>query len=181
MLCDREGRKRLEPPASTEDTWVQMTLSVPGRAFKTVERVGGWSPSVEESNYVLHSWGAACLSPSQVSLGDPGWARLRKTLWVCCRRPSVVSTGQTTNDIFGELVTSCGEFPQKLPLSKFSYFFKSSISVQKCAATRWVAVSSRLLQILKQSNMDQYLWTLALTRTSPLRWALWLFSTLKFD
>ncbi len=41
---------------------------------------GGWSPSVEESNYLLHSWEAACLSQSQVSLGDPGWARLRKTL-----------------------------------------------------------------------------------------------------
>lgn len=41
---------------------------------------GGWSPSVEESNYLLHSWGAARLSQSRVSLGDPGWARLRKTL-----------------------------------------------------------------------------------------------------
>lgn len=41
---------------------------------------GGWNPSVEESNYVLHSWGAACLSLSQVSLGDPGWAGLKKGL-----------------------------------------------------------------------------------------------------
>lgn len=66
---------------------------------------GGWSPSVEESNYLLLSSEAACLSQSQVSLGDPGWARLRKTLRLCCMRPSVTSKGQTTNDIFGRQIT----------------------------------------------------------------------------
>lgn len=51
----------------------------PGRTFTSAECLGAWSPSLEESNYVLRNWGASVFESVPgcpcVILGEWDWGR----------------------------------------------------------------------------------------------------------
>lgn len=90
-VCDCQVGWRPEPKGSSCYDVIRAEM----KGIQRRQVFGGWSPSVEESNYLPHSWGAACLSQSQVSSYD--WERpCNCIVW----RPQWRQRAQTTNGGF---------------------------------------------------------------------------------